>query len=50
MTVAAFAESQGLETAFDHGGNLHVAAPGQIGTAPQIVIGSRLDSVPVGGN
>ena len=49
-TVEAFAKSEGLETAYDHGGNLHIAAPGLIREAPEIMIASHLDSVPVGGN
>jgi N-carbamoyl-L-amino-acid hydrolase len=49
-TVEAFAKGEGLETAYDHGGNLHIAAPGRIREAPEIMIASHLDSVPVGGN
>ena len=49
-TVAACAKRHGLETSSDHGGNLHVTPPGQMAEAPEIVIGSHLDSVPVGGN
>jgi beta-ureidopropionase / N-carbamoyl-L-amino-acid hydrolase len=49
-TVAAFAKRHGFETSRDHGGNLHITPPGQMADAPEIVIGSHLDSVPVGGN
>ena len=49
-TIEAFARNRGLETAYDQGGNLHIARPGQIDEAPEIIIASHLDSVPVGGN
>lgn len=49
-TVEAFAHSRGLQTAYDHGGNLHIARPNQIDKPPEIIIASHLDSVPVGGN
>jgi N-carbamoyl-L-amino-acid hydrolase len=49
-TVEAFAHDRGLQTAYDHGGNLHIARPGQIDKPPEIIIASHLDSVPVGGN
>ena len=49
-TVAAFAKRHGFETSSDHGGNLHITPPAQMADAPEIVIGSHLDSVPVGGN
>ncbi len=48
--VAAFANSEGLDSGYDHGGNLHIAAAGRFREAPEIMIGSHLDSVPVGGN
>jgi N-carbamoyl-L-amino-acid hydrolase len=49
-TVAAFAQRRGFETSTDHGGNLHITPAGQMAYAPEIVVGSHLDSVPVGGN
>jgi N-carbamoyl-L-amino-acid hydrolase len=49
-TIEAFAHSQGLQTSSDCGGNLHISRPGQIDRAPEIIIASHLDSVPVGGN
>jgi len=49
-TLAAFARGEGLETSYDHGGNLHISAPGQMATEPEIIIASHLDSVPIGGN
>lgn len=49
-TIAEFARGEGLDTGFDHGGNLHITPRGQYERAPEILIGSHLDSVPVGGN
>jgi N-carbamoyl-L-amino-acid hydrolase len=49
-TVEIFAHSRGLQTAYDHGGNLHIVRPGQIDKPPEILVASHLDSVPVGGN
>lgn len=49
-TIAAFAERHGFETSTDHGGNLHITPAGQMVEAPEIIIGSHLDSVPLGGN
>ena len=49
-TVETFAKGEGLETSYDHGGNLHITPPGQCAAPPEIMIGSHLDSVPVGGN
>jgi N-carbamoyl-L-amino-acid hydrolase len=48
--VANFAQHHGFETSTDHGGNLHITPAGQMADAPEIVVGSHLDSVPVGGN
>jgi len=48
--IAAFADSAGLHSGYDAGGNLHVAAAGRLDEAPEIIIASHLDSVPVGGN
>jgi N-carbamoyl-L-amino-acid hydrolase len=50
QTIAAFARRNGLETWTDHGGNLHITPAGQMSEAPEIIVGSHLDSVPVGGN
>jgi len=49
-TIAAFVKQRGLATSTDHGGNLHITPAGQMADAPEIIIGSHLDSVPVGGN
>ena len=49
-TVADFASREGLETIGDHAGNLHITVPGQLAEAPEIIIASHLDFVPVGGN
>ena len=49
-TMAAFARNEGLETSYDHGGNLHITAPGQMASEPGIIVASHLDSVPIGGN
>lgn len=50
LTLSEFVRDEGLETSFDHGGNLHITAPGQIKSAPEVMIASHLDSVPIGGN
>lgn len=44
------AEALGLESATDHAGNLYLTLPGRDRTAPRLVIGSHLDSVPHGGD
>src|SRR5947209_20359108 len=49
-TIADFAKSHGLEISTDHGGNLHITLAGQMHDEPEIIVGSHLDSVPVGGN
>lgn len=49
-TIARFAERLGLEIARDAAANLYMTLPGQDRSAPKIVIGSHLDSVPHGGN
>lgn len=48
--VRAEAERIGLEARADHAGNLLMTLPGQDRSASRVVIGSHLDSVPVGGN
>ncbi len=48
MKVAA--ARRGLEVAVDAIGNLTLTLPGRDRTAPSVVIGSHLDSVPQGGN
>ena len=40
----------GLECTWDAGGNLYMTAAGRDRSAPRIVLGSHLDSVPNGGN
>ena len=40
----------GLDARVDHAGNLLMTLPGQDRAAPRVVLGSHLDSVPVGGN
>lgn len=49
-TLAAFARGHGLEAGPDAAGNLHVTPAGAFGDPPRIILGSHLDSVPVGGN
>lgn len=49
-TVARAAEALGLEIARDDAANLYMTLPGRDRTAPVLVIGSHLDSVPHGGN
>jgi N-carbamoyl-L-amino-acid hydrolase len=49
-TVAKAAEALGLEIAHDDAANLYMTLPGRDRTAPVLVIGSHLDSVPHGGN
>jgi N-carbamoyl-L-amino-acid hydrolase len=48
--VGAEAEALGLEIAVDPAGNLLMTLPGQDRSAPRVVLGSHLDSVPRGGN
>ena len=48
--VRAEAEALGLEIAVDPAGNMLMTLPGTDRTAPRIVLGSHLDSVPQGGN
>ncbi len=48
--VGAEAEAMGLQIATDAAGNLLMTMPGQDRTAPRVVLGSHLDSVPRGGN
>ena len=49
-TVTKAAEALGLEIAHDDAANLYMTLPGRDRTAPVVVIGSHLDSVPHGGN
>jgi N-carbamoyl-L-amino-acid hydrolase len=49
-TVAKAAEVLGLEIGHDAAANLYMTLPGRDRTAPVLVIGSHLDSVPHGGN
>jgi N-carbamoyl-L-amino-acid hydrolase len=49
-TVTRFAESMGLEIGHDAAANLYMTLPGRDRSAPVLVIGSHLDSVPHGGN
>jgi beta-ureidopropionase / N-carbamoyl-L-amino-acid hydrolase len=48
--IRAAAESLHLDVAIDALGNLMMTLPGKDRTAPRIMIGSHLDSVPQGGN
>jgi N-carbamoyl-L-amino-acid hydrolase len=43
-------EALGLEARTDHMGNLYLTLPGSDRSAPAVLIGSHLDSVPRGGN
>jgi beta-ureidopropionase / N-carbamoyl-L-amino-acid hydrolase len=49
-TVTKAAEALGLEITHDDAANLFMTLPGRDRTAPVVVIGSHLDSVPHGGN
>ena len=49
-TVATFADSIGLHVARDAAANLYMTLPGRDRTAPPLILGSHLDSVPHGGN
>ena len=49
-TVTRTAEALGLEIARDDAANLYMTLPGRDRSAPAVVIGSHLDSVPHGGN
>ncbi len=49
-TVAAFAERMELEIERDAAANLYMVLPGSDRSAPSIILGSHLDSVPHGGN
>ena len=40
----------GLETAYDHAGNLYCTLPGRDRSAPAVLTGSHTDSVPTGGH
>ena len=48
--IADAAGALGLETAFDHAGNLYCTLPGRDRRAPAILTGSHTDSVPTGGH
>ncbi len=48
--VRAAASASGLEISIDEIGNLFMTLPGRQRSAPRIIIGSHLDSVPQGGN
>jgi N-carbamoyl-L-amino-acid hydrolase len=45
-----FAQQQGLEALYDEAGNLNVTSAGRLRDAPELIIGSHIDSVPHGGN
>lgn len=49
-TVTKAAEAMGLEISQDDAANLYMTLPGRDRSAPVLVIGSHLDSVPHGGN
>ena len=48
--IAAEAKKLDLEVDHDHAGNLYATLPGKDRSLPAVVLGSHLDSVPVGGN
>ncbi len=48
--VADAARSLDLEVAYDPAGNLYATLPGRDRSAPGLLTGSHLDSVPTGGN
>ena len=49
-TIAAVARGLNLEITADAAANMYMTLPGQDRSAPRVVIGSHLDSVPHGGN
>lgn len=49
-TVTQYAKAMGLEISGDAAANLYMTLPGRDRSAPVLVIGSHLDSVPHGGN
>ena len=48
--LADAAGALGLETAYDHTGNLYCTLPGRDRAAPAVLTGSHTDSVPTGGH
>ena len=48
--IADAAGALGLETTFDHAGNLYCTLPGRDRRAPAVLTGSHVDSVPTGGH
>ena len=48
--LADSAGTLGLENAFDHAGNLYCTLPGRDRSAPAVLTGSHVDSVPTGGH
>ena len=48
--LADAARALGLETAYDHAGNLCCTLPGRDRSAPAVLTGSHTDSVPTGGH
>ena len=48
--IADAARTLGLETAYDHAGNLYCTLPGRDRSAPAVLTGSHTDSVPTGGH
>ncbi|MDE0392022.1 MAG: Zn-dependent hydrolase [Rhodospirillales bacterium] len=48
--IAEAAGALGLETAYDHAGNLYCTLPGRDRAAPAVLTGSHTDSVPTGGH
>ncbi len=49
-TIATFAENIGLRITRDAAANLYMTLPGRDRTAPSVILGSHLNSVPHGGN
>lgn len=49
-TVTAVAERLGLRIGHDGAANLYMTLPGRDPAAPEVIVGSHLDSVPHGGN
>ena len=48
--IADDARALGMETAYDHAGNLYCTLPGRDRSAPAVLTGSHTDSVPTGGH
>lgn len=48
--LIAYARKHGLEAGYDRVGNVNVVSAARSGAVPELIIGSHIDSVPLGGN